>query len=235
MIVAIHQPNYLPYLGFFHKMFLADVLVLYDTAQYSKNDFHNRNRIKTQERLMWLTVPVRRPTGREIRAVEADASKPWARDHWEAIRVNYAQAKYFGAYAKDVEAFYRQPPATLAAINRPLIEFLAGALGIKRRILWASELAALEEPSPSGKLVELTRRAGGDTYLSGPGGPDYLDRDMFAGLEVRVQEFRHPTYRQLWGKFIPNASALDAVLNLGDHAGGLLEECGQLSPFPSRK
>ncbi len=232
MIVAIHQPNYLPYLGFFHKMFLADVLVLYDTAQYSKNDFHNRNRIKTPKGLTWLTIPVRRPTGREIRAVQSDESKPWAIDHWRAIRANYARARFFDSYAGEVETLYREPPLTLAAINRPLIEFLAGALRIERKIVWASEIDVSEEGSPSGKLAELTRRAGGDTYLSGPSGPGYLDRDQFVGLEVRLQEFHHPTYPQLWGKFIPQASALDALMNLGDRASGLMDECGQLGPFP---
>jgi hypothetical protein len=232
MIVAVHQPNYLPYLGFFHKMHLADTFVLYDTAQFSKNDFHNRNRIKTPRGLKWLTIPVRRPTGLEIRAVEADMSKPWARNHWEAIRANYARAEHFEEHRQDLDRLYGDPGRRLAEINRPFIDFLSQTLGIERRIVWASNLHIPEGLSASEKLAAMVREVGGDAYLSGPDGAKYVERNAFVGLAVYIQEFRHPRHRQLWRDFASNASALDLVLNLGEEAASLLPECGAVRPFP---
>ena len=232
MIVAVHQPNYLPYIGFFHKMLLADVFVLYDTAQFSKNDFHNRNRIKTPGGPLWLTIPVRRPTGHAIRDVQADMSKPWAHDHWEAIRANYARAAHFEEFAPEVESAYRKMGRGLAEINRPFIDLISRVLGVRRRIVWASDLPIPEGLSSSENLASIVRAVDGDAYLSGPGGVGYLQRAAFEGLAVHLQAFRHPTYRQLWGEFLPSASALDLVFNMGDEALSVLESWGEARPFP---
>lgn len=233
MIVAVHQPNYLPYLGFFHKMSLADVFVLYDTAQFSKNDFHNRNRIKTPRGAAWLTVPVRRPGFRPIREVSIDGTKPWADNHWRTILTNYAKAGYIDSVAAKFEGVYRRKWDLLAPLNESLIRVLGDAIGLETELLRASELDVPDTLPPSERLAEITRLAGGDAYLSGIGGLDYLDTAAFEGLGLLLQRFRHPRYPQLWEPFAEKLSALDAVLNLGGQGvRTLLDAAGGTAPWP---
>lgn len=234
MIVAVHQPNYLPYLGFFHKMALADVFVLYDTAQFSKNDFHNRNRIKTPRGAAWLTVPVHRAGLRPIGEVAVDGTKQWAENHRRTLLTNYAKAKHLRPILETLEEVYRQTWDRLASLNESLIRILAGELGIGTKVLRASSLDVPEGLSPSERLAEITRRVGGDAYLSGGGGLDYLEPVSFEGLELLLQRFRHPHYPQMWGPFVENLSAVDAVMNLGGRGvHALLERAGGTTPWPS--
>lgn len=235
MIVAVHQPNYLPYLGFFHKMALADRFVLYDTAQFSKNEFHNRNRIKTPRGPMWLSVPVRRLSGREIREVDIDGSREWASQHWEAIHANLSRAPYFETYTVELRRVYQEPWDRLASLNERLVSELAAWLRVKTPVVRTSELNIPTDLSPSGKLAAITESVGGTAYLSGPGGVEYLDPAAFAGIDLMLQDFRHPQYPQLWGGFLPNLSSLDMLCNVGDRAGDVLQACGGMKPWPRER
>ncbi len=232
MIVAIHQPNYAPYLGFFHKMWLADTFILYDTAQFSKNDFQNRSRVKTPRGPFWLSVPVLRGSASEIRSKKIDTSKEWGARHWRTIQTNYSRAPHFESYQGDLDALYRRPWEFLAPLNEAFISFLAMSLGLHARWLRASALDLPGGLSPSAKLAELVRRAGGDTYLSGVGGLEYLDPTAFRGMDLLVQDFRHPEYTQCWGPFVPNLSALDLLLNIGGDAKDLVQSAGGVRPWP---
>ncbi len=232
MIVAIHQPNYLPYLGFFHKMALADCFVLYDTAQFSKNDFHNRNRIKTPRGSMWLTVPVVRQGRREIREVEIDTSRPWARRHWQAIHANLSRAPHFDSYDQELRRVFEGSWDRLASLNERLASQLAAWFGIKTPIMRASELDIPTGLSPSRRLAAIAERVGGTEYLSGPGGVEYLDPSAFSEIELLLQDFRHPEYPQLWGPFLPNLCALDLLCNVGDRAAEVVQSSGGAKPWP---
>lgn len=232
MIVAVHQPNYLPYLGFFHKMSLADVFVLYDTAQFSKNDFHNRNRIKTPQGTTWLTVPVRRGGFRPIAEVEVDDSTAWADRHWETIRTYYARAPAFDAHSEELASIYRRTWSRLAPLNEALLRFFAAALGLQARIVLASSCEIPEGLSASERLAALVRHVGGDVYVSGVGGLQYLDPSAFEDVDVRIQDFRHPEYPQLWGPFVRNLSALDLLLNVGESSENLVRGAGGSKPWP---
>lgn len=222
MIIGVHQPNHLPYLGFFHKMSVADRFVLYDTAQFSKNDFHNRNLIKTPRGPMWLTVPVRSPGRRPIREVMIDTSKRWGPHHWEAIHANLSRAPYFDAYAGELRRIFEANWEQLCPLNERLVAQLASWFNIDTPVVNASELKVPTNLSSSAKLAAMVESLGGTAYLSGPSGPGYLDMQAFGKLPVFIQEFRHPKYPQLWGPFLPNLSALDLLCNTGDRAKEIL-------------
>lgn len=230
--VAIHQPNYLPYLGFFHKMSLVDIFVLYDTAQFAKNDFHNRNRIKTPAGPVWLTIPVRRPEFKPIGEIVI-AGEGWADKHWKSVEANYSRAAYFGSYRDDLRRVLARPWTKLAAVNEALIDFLGKAFGIQTKIVLASGYPPLPSVSASARLATLVRAAGGDTYVSGMGGVRYVDPTAFGQTGLFLQDFRHPEYRQLWGGFNDSLSALDLLLNEGDRGADIIARSGGLVPWPS--
>jgi hypothetical protein len=221
--VAIHQPHYLPWLGYVAKWAAADVFVLLDTVQFEKNGWQNRNRLKTRNGAQWITVPVRARLGTPIRDVPIDTAQPWPRRHLATIEQAYANSPYLERYRDALRAFYDRPWTHLGPLCAASAAWLAGALGVRTPVRLASELD-VSTPGPTARLVDLCRAVGGTTYLAGPDGAKYLDRATFAaaGITVRQQRYEHPEYRQGHGPFVPFLSALDILLMHGDDALDLL-------------
>jgi hypothetical protein len=206
--VAIHQPHYLPWLGYLAKWAAADLFVFLDTVQYEKNGWQNRNRVKTAAGPRWLTVPVHARLGTPIHEVEVDTAQPWARRHLRTIELAYARAPHFPRVAE--------------------------ALGIGAPCCPASALG-VTAADPTDRLVALCRAVGATEYLSGPDGLRYLDLGRFAraGIAVRVQRYEHPVYVQAHGEFVPYLSALDLLLMHGSEALDILRAGdGWVEPSP---
>jgi WbqC-like protein family len=214
MIVAIHQPNFLPWLGYFYKMACCDVFIILDDAQYTKNSFINRNRIKTPQGELWLTIPVSPNLGTKICDVTVRHSD-WPDKALKTLRANYGRARHFGDFIPEIEVIFRECPSRLAATNIALIRAIVRGLNLTCRMVFASELGV--EGHGDQRLVELVKAVGGTMYLSGYGGRKYQTEASFSdrGLECRYYDFSPPTYRQLWGEFIPGLSAADALFNCG--------------------
>jgi len=232
--VAIHQPHYLPWLGYLAKWAEADLFVFLDTVQYEKNGWQNRNRIRTREGVQWLTVPVRAPLGTPIADVEIDARQDWARRHLRAIELAYARAPALRRLAPALRALYAQTWTRLAPLAVASARWLAGAVGIRTPARLASELG-IAAADPTERLVALCRAVGATTYLSGPDGVRYMELGRFAaaGIEVRAQAYTHPIYAQLHGEFVPFLSGLDLLLMHGDDALAILrrgDAWSRLSP-----
>jgi hypothetical protein len=223
MRVAIHQPHYLPWLGYFAKWAAADVFVLLDTAQYAKNGWQNRNRLKTQNGPQWITIPVRARLGMPIRDVPIDRAQPWPRRHLATIEQAYARSPYLERYRDALHEFYDRTWTHLGPLCAASAQWLAGALGIRTPVRLASELD-VSTPGPTGRLVDLCRAVGGTTYLAGRDGANYMDHGAFAaaGITVLTQRYEHPEYRQAHGPFVPFLSALDILLMHGDDGLDLL-------------
>jgi WbqC-like protein family len=222
-IVTVHQPNYLPYLGFFQKMANADILVFYDTALFSRQlGFHNRNRIKTPIGAQWITVPIQHSTVHAMGDVRI-AGRDWKAQHRKMIEANYRRTPYYGSYAAEIAALLKKPWSALAELNQALIQLIARDLSIRTETVWASALPSPETDNPTEKLIHFTRVLGGDTYLSGIGGHDYLEESKFTDVHLRYDEFEATPYPQLFGPFLPNLSAIDALFNCGESARDLLK------------
>jgi hypothetical protein len=217
--VAIHQPHYLPWLGYLAKWAAADVFVFLDTVQYEKNGWQNRNRIKTPAGARWLTVPVHAPLGTPIRDVALDTRQPWRRRHLRAIEHAYGAAPRFGDFRGALATLYATEWTALAPLAVATARWLAEALGIRARAVLASELGVAAD-DPTARLVGLCRALGADTYLAGGDGLAYMDLARFeaAGIAVLCQRYEHPVYRQQHGAFVPRLSALDLLLNEGPEA-----------------
>ena len=225
MIVSVHQPQYLPYLGFFHKLARSDVFVVLDTVQFLRRGFQHRASIKTQHGGSWLTVPVEARQSTEISDVTISPSEPWQRRHVSAIRTNYGRAAFFDRYAEELTDLIQRPWRSLTDLDITLTRWVMAELGISASIVLASELDVAG--SSSELLAGLCRAVGGSTYLSGSGGSRYMDVSVFerVGLAVEWQAFVSPSYEQLFPQlgFIPDLSILDVLLCCGPDTKTFLE------------
>ena len=223
MRLAAHQPQYLPWLGYFDKMDQVDVFVLLDTVQYKKNEWQNRNRIRTANGWQWLTVPVHYSYPMRLGEVLVDKDAGWSRKHREALCQAYARAPHRDAVLGPLLALLERPPASLAALNSGGVRLLAGLLGVRTPIVLASSLEGLSE-GPDARLIDLCRRLGCTSYLAGAGGHDYMDLLAWgrAGIGVEFQEFGHPVYAQSYPGFEPNLSAVDFLMHCGPGSAQVL-------------
>jgi hypothetical protein len=223
MIVAVHQPQYLPWLGYFAKIDRADVFVLLDTVQFKKNEWQNRNRIKTAAGPQWLTVPVTYQFPQRIAAVGVNNRERWQHKQRQALISNYRQAPRWDVLAPLMEEILTPQWEGLAALNIFTVKGLAKILGIETPLYVASELPPFPE-DPDERLIAITRHFGADTYLAGGGGRDYMDLGRYArnGIEVLFQDYRHPVYEQRFGAFEPFMSVVDLIFNHGGESLGIL-------------
>jgi hypothetical protein len=203
-------------------MNIADVFILYDHVQYTKNDWRNRNRIKTQGGVKWLTVPVKVKDVYPFPIHNAQViDHRWVKKHWRTIQQSYARAPYFNAYAERFEAAFTaiENETYLTRINEHLIRTICEALGILTSIHRDTEFELSGDKS--GKLVNLCRQVGADTYLSGPAAKDYLDISQFddAGITVEWMDYSdYPTYEQPYPPFEHGVSVLDLIFCTGPDA-----------------
>lgn len=220
MILAGHQPEYLPYIGFFDKVARADKFILVDHVQYLQKSFQNSNRIRTApglEGFTWLTVPVVTHDRRyqNINEVEIDNSMNWGKKHRKTIYLNYKNTPFFKDYHDFFEKLYQKEWVKLSDLTETVIYYLVKQLGIKTPICRSSDYKF------SGKktdlLIEMCQALGADTYLSGNGARAYVEAEKFKaqGLNHLFSDFQHPVYPQKYQPFIPNMSVIDLLFNRG--------------------
>ena len=217
MKVAIHQPNYLPYVGFFHKLSLADTFVIMDDTQYDKK-FTNRNKIKVPGNWIWLTVPINKKhkfVANKI--VEINNEENWQSDHFEKINRSYSNSKFFKKnYKAFFEKIYSKKWDHLFTLNYELIIQLIDWLDIKIEVIKESELNI--NGNSTERLVNISKKIGAETYVSGIGGKEYMNKKMFEtnNIKIEYQNFKCPIYKQVFNsEFIPNLSIIDLLFNIG--------------------
>ena len=216
MIAAIHQPQYIPWLGYIDKIDRSDVFCFLDNVQYKKNDFQNRNRIKTASGWQWLTLPVCYRFPQKINEVTINNEVNWKRKHLQALITNYRKSAFFEKTIAVFQRLYSRQWQGLSDLNIEMVRCLLDLLemGDKKSVL-ASTLSDSDDPNE--RLIDICRALGCDTYLAGAGGADYMDLARFenAGIKVVFQDFRHPEYPQLFGNFISHLSTADLLFNCG--------------------
>ena len=226
-VAAIHQPNYIPWPGYFHKLAACDVFVYLDAVQYPRGQsFAARNRIKTPNGVVFLTIPVSVPKGHEGKAsyLEVEfADERWRDKHLKTVEQSYKRAPHFD----EVFELYRdglERGRTFVGLNVGLIEAVAGYLGIEtRRVLLSETLESFGEKTDL--IVDVCKTVGADVYLSGAGGGrEYNDERQLNehGIELRYDDYAYPDHPQLWDGFEPNLSVLDLLFNCGREARELV-------------
>ncbi|USG67141.1 WbqC family protein [Brevibacillus ruminantium] len=215
MIVAIHQPNLFPWLGFFDKMASADAFILLDNVQFTRRGYQNRVQIKGPQGMQWLTVPVKsKGQYQQLTCqIEINGEHEWKEKHLKTIERLYRNTPAFEELFPAVQELYRPAHQKLIELTIPGIEWIKTKLEIRTPIYLASDFQA--EGASSELLSELVRAVGGTCYLSGPSGKEYLEGEVFAqrGIAVRYQYFQEEPYPQRFGPFVGGASALDYLFN----------------------
>lgn len=219
MRLSIIQSAYIPWKGFFDLIGRCDQYVVYDSAQYVKRHWHNRNRVKTADGVIWLTIPVV-TKGRFHQSIhEVEIEKPWAEKHWRTLQAAYAGAPYFDVFAPKVRGWYEVADgvATLSAVNAIFLAGLAGELGLGTEIVDDRRYPATG--AKTDRLISIARQTGATKYLSGPSARDYLEESKFgiAGIEVEWMRYEgYAEYPQLHGgEFEAAVSVLDVLFNCG--------------------
>ncbi len=227
LVVAIHQPNFLPWLGFFDKLARADVFVLLNDAQFPKKqgNWTNRVRLLQSRGPAFLTVPVVRAYSgvRMINETLIDDSTPWRAKALSTIQQSYSRAPFFEEVWPLVGALLEAPTDNLADFNETGIRKLAGELGLDVGSIVRSSSLGIPSTGTE-RIVALTRSVGGDVYLSGDGAGGYQDDERFgeAGLQLRYQRFVPPAYPQRSAEHVPGMSVIDALMNCGWEATALM-------------
>lgn len=218
MIVAVHQPNYLPWLGFFRKMAACDVFVLLDNVQYPRRGFCNRTRVKSpQGEAVWLTVPViKGKYTQQISEVKLFEPVHNLKKQNLLLRHFYGRTPYYSLLAERLETIFAGTWLELVSLNMELIKVLANLLGINTPILTASSLGGVVG-AKSERIIAFCRELGADTYLSGEGAKVYNDPQAFtaAGIKLVYQKFISPEYPQGDSPFIAGLSVLDLIAHIG--------------------
>jgi hypothetical protein len=218
MRITIHQPQFLPWLGYLDKIDQADLFIALDSVQFKKNEWQNRNRIRTADGFQWVTVPVLHHFGQLVKDVRINQTVTWRNQQLRAIEMHYARAPFRDRYLPELRSLYDTPCERLHDLNMTVIRWLLGAFGITTPIRCASEWKTREEPT--GRLIDLCHAVGASEYLSGPGAEHYLDIERFesSGLRLEMQQFQHPMYRQVYEPFMPGMSAIDLLFCCGPEA-----------------
>ncbi|MGI9594551.1 MAG: WbqC family protein [Acidimicrobiales bacterium] len=218
--VVMTQSNYIPWRGFFDMIDRADVVVLYDDAQYTRRDWRNRNKIKTATGPKWLTIPVKVKGRYEQRIYDTEVADRWTTSHWSSIEQAYREAPCFAGERDFVADLYRQAAEFdhLSQVNRFFLESLCGRLTIDTPFLDSSSFEL--SGTSTEKLLNVCVELGATSYLSGPAAKDYLDVEAFSarGIEVEWMSFDYPDYPQLHGEFIGPVSVIDLLLHTGSAA-----------------
>ncbi len=212
MIVAGHQPNYLPWLGFFDKIRRSDVFIIEDTVQFERQGFTSRNRILTADGVRWLSVPIeheKKPVPIRELKIANNAEPDWGSRHWLTIKHSYCKAAYFGEFADFFERTYMQKWNLLIDLNMHLIRGIMGFLGIDKPLVLASTLGV--EGKKTDLIVAQCKKVGANVQLAGEGCKKYIDKSLFEkeGIGLVFQDFQQPTYTQVNGGFTPNLSVVD--------------------------
>ncbi len=218
-VVVIHQPDFMPYLGFFDRLLKADIYVVLETAQYvngTSRSWMNRDKIKTEKGEQWITVCVKKaPRETAIKDIFLLDEEKWRKSNLGLLHQNYRKADYYHEIMPYIEGLYSLKCEKFWEFSFASIKMLIDLFGIDIDILFSSDL------DPQGKnndmIVDIMNKVNAHTYLSGVGAADYYDEKVYekAGIEVIWQDFKHPVYQQQFGEFIPYLSSIDLLFNCG--------------------
>lgn len=213
--VVIHQPDFLPYLGFFHRLLSADLYIVLDNVQFLRRGWHHRDKIKTKHGESWLTIGIQKASqDTRINKIYLNEND-WKQNHLNSFYLNYKNASFYNEIIPYVEKLYDKDYDKMIDFNFASIEMLLEMFNINIKIEFESTYNLSSKSNEL--LIELLKSVDSNKYLSGIGAKDYFDKEIFekAKIEVVWQDFKHPTYQQVNGHFIPYLSSIDLLFNCG--------------------
>lgn len=224
LVVTSHQPTYLPWLGLFDKIAQADLFCIFDVCPAEDSGFENRNKILTPTGELMLTVPIRRQRHAPLSEIRVADDTSWQRKHWRSIELSYSKAPFWSMYAPELEPFYMGVRwEMLVELDHVMLRWCLNVLGLARPITRASSLSGLSG-TKSELVLSMCKALGATEYIFGSQGRNYADVAAFeaAGIKVRFQDYKHPTYRQMRPGFVSHMSIIDLLMNCGPESLGIL-------------
>ena len=213
-LITIHQPETYPWLGFFNKMMLADEYVILDNVQFRKNYFQNRNQFLTKQGAIYLSVPIDFKSNKIIKNIKIRYNEKWQLKHLNTIKQAYSKSTYFHVHIAFFEDLYSKKFELLIEFNMYIINYLRKIFDIHTPVYKASKLNV--EGVSGELLLNICKKLGATTYLSGRDGRNYLDTSIFEkeNITIMYHEFMHPQYEQFNSKeFMPYINTFDLLLN----------------------
>ena len=230
-IVAILQSNYIPWKGYFDLINMVDEFIFYDEMQYTKNDWRNRNKIKTPNGSIWLTIPVETSGsfGQTIKETKVCYKNKWYAKHWSSVSQNYSKAVYFKDY-KDIfeELYLNTKEEYLVDINYKFISTINKILNINTKISYPGDYQLSEGKTE--RLIDLCKKTGASEYISGPAAKDYIVEELFKNENIKLTWMDYSGYKeynQLYPPFEHSVSILDLIFNEGPNATSYMKSFGE--------
>ena len=215
MIVATHQPDYIPWLGLYYKMAHCDTFVYLDDVQFAKRGAHNFNDIKTPNGKLRLTIPVSQTRGDSINSVKVLYDLRWQEKHLKTIELAYKKTPYFNDIFPSIQSIISTEYPDLPSINYAINEYICGGFGIHPNIIRSSTLQI--SSNKEDRILDICEKIGATVYLSGNGARAYQDENHFQkrGIELQYLDYKPIVYPQRWGDFLPCMSVIDYIFNCG--------------------
>lgn len=217
MRVGVIQSCYIPWRGYFDFIDDVDLFIFYDDVQYTKHDWRNRNKIKTANGLIWLSVPVlcRLNDNIQIQNAKIDYKSNWVKKHIDSIRFSYCKTPYFKTFSEEFFDILNKRHETISSLNINIIKWIAQKLNIKTEMKMSTEFDPVGVKTD--RLIDILKKASATSYLSGPAAKNYLDVGKFknAGIGLEFKGYEYAEYPQLHGPFEPHVSVLDLLFNCG--------------------
>ena len=216
--IAILQSNYIPWKGYFDLISKVDEFVIYDDVQFTKNDWRNRNKIKTPKGLEWITIPVGQNIKRKIKDVVINSN--WQKKHWKTLQMNYSKAIFFKEISEWLEPLYLKKEYTsLSEANVTFIKKICQYLAINTKITDSNNYTCVKGQTEN--LVNICIQSGAEEYITGPSAKGYIDENLFNKNNIKLNWMSYNNYQiynQLWGDFVHNVSIVDLLFNMGVEA-----------------
>lgn len=217
---SIHQPNFLPWLGFFYKISQSTDFIILDNVEFTKGSYINRNRIKSSHgNAQWLTIPVNvsKSVHQKINTVEVDLTQKWKKNHQNTLRTCYSKAPFFHRHFDELVNIYETEARLLMDFNVSFLKYAMQLLNINCQLHFASDLIGNTDLKSNALLIQLCKTVNAKMYIAGGGSRKYMDNQLFTDhdIEVNYINFQHPVYPQLYGDFVPHLSVIDLILNCG--------------------
>ena len=226
MKISIMQPGYLPWLGFFELIEHCDQFVILDDVQYTKRDWRSRNRIRTKDGWMWLSVPVisKGLANQLISDAKINNDTSWSRKHLKNIKTNYMHAKFFNQYIKAFENIYSNKWDKLIDLNMEIIFFVVKELGIKTPIILSSSLSIPNDITNNERIIKICKSLKATNLYDSEGAKAFIDLKLFeeANINVTFQSYKHPEYTQTYKPFLKYMSIIDLLFNEGPNSKNII-------------
>jgi hypothetical protein len=218
--IAVLQSNYIPWRGYFDLINMVDEFIIYDDVQYTKNDWRNRNKIKSKEVEQWLTIPVSQNSLKQSIKETKISNQKWNIKHWKSIQQNYSKTKYFNEYGSIFEKLYLESNETyLSEVNVKFLKAINNILNIQTKIIDSSVFNLPEDRNE--KLIEICKSTQADIYLSGPSAQSYINTQLFNKNNIKLEWMDYSNYKEYKQQFPPfshNVSIIDLLFNEGKNA-----------------